>query len=91
MNLGEILARLNDRTEVYQFLAENGGVPLIVSLSQKADESGCDACDIVLRAVDDFTAKADDEAWVKLIGRLQDSASPAGACLTEMIAWSLAR
>jgi len=91
MTLGEILSRLHDRTEVYQFLTENGGMPLIVSLNRKAEESDCETCEIVIQAVDDFTAKADDAAWVKLIGRLQDAASPAGACLTEMISWSLTR
>ena len=87
--LGEILERLQDRSEVYQILVEFGNVALIAKLELKAQETDSDSCDVALRAVPAFTRKADDESWVKLIGRVQDSKSPAGACLSEMIAWSL--
>ena len=90
MTLGEILDRLQDRSEVYQILAEAGNLPLIAKLDQAFDRTNSDPCDVALRAVHAFTRKADDEAWVKLIGRIQDSQSPAGTCLSEMIAWSLA-
>jgi len=85
--LGEILDRLQDRSEVYQILAEAGNLPLIAKLDRSSDET--DPCEVALRAVQAFTGKADDEAWVKLIGRIQNSQSPAGTCLSEMIAWSL--
>ena len=87
--LGEILDRLQDRAEVYQILAEAGNLPLIAQLDQASDESDADLCEVALCAVHAFTGKADDEAWVKLVGRIQDSQSPAGTCLSEMIAWSL--
>jgi hypothetical protein len=87
--LGEILDRLQDRSQVYEMLAESGNIPLIAELD-RADGADGDPCEIALRAVQAFTAKADDEAWVKLIGRIQNSASPAGTCLSEMIAWSFA-
>ena len=88
--LGEILDRLQDRSDVYQILAEAGSLPLLAKLDQACDMSGGDPCDVALHAVQAFTGKADDEAWVKLIGRIQDSPTPAGTCLSEMIAWSLA-
>ena len=84
--LGEILDRLQDHSEVYQILAEAGSFPLIARLDTA---SGGDPCEVALRAVHAFTSKADGEAWVTLIGRIQDSQSPAGTCLSEMIAWSL--
>ena len=87
--LGEILDRLQDRAEMYQILAEAGNLPLIAKLDQASDETDGDPCEVALRAVHAFTGKADGEAWVKLIGRIQDSQSPAGTCLSEMIAWSL--
>lgn len=87
--LGEILDRLHDRSEVYQILSECGGVPLISKLDRIADETKEDPCEIVLRVVRAFADKADDEAWVKLVGCVQDATSPAGACLGEMIAWSM--
>jgi hypothetical protein len=96
--LGEILDRLHDRAQVYEILAVSGDLPLIAELDQIAhqldqiaqQEDG-DPCDLALHAVQAFTSKADDEAWVKLISRLQNSHSPAGTCLSEMITWSLAR
>lgn len=87
--LGEILDRLQDRSEVYQILAEAGNLPLIAKLDQASDEIDGGPCEVALRAVHAFTRKADDEAWVKLIGHIQNSHSPAGTCLSEMIAWSL--
>lgn len=87
--LGEILDRLQDRSEVYQILAESGNLALIAKLDQASDENEGDPCEAALRAVQAFTGKADDEAWVKLIGRIQNSQSPAGTCLSETIAWSL--
>ena len=88
--LGEILDRLQDRAQIYEMLAESGNIPLIAELDRINNAADGDPCEFALRAVHAFTAKADDEAWVKLIGRIQNSTSPAGACLSEMIAWSLA-
>lgn len=88
--LGEILDRLHDRSQVYEVLVESGNTPLIAELDRISDVADGDPCEFALHAVQAFTSKADDEAWVKLIGRIQNSPSPAGACLGEMIAWSLA-
>ena len=88
--LGEILDRLQDRSQVYEMLAESGNIPLIAELDRINDVADGDPCEFALRAVQAFTNKADDEAWVRLIGRIQNSPSPAGTCLSEMIAWSLA-
>ena len=87
--LGEILDRLQDRSQVYEMLAESGNIPLIAEMDRGQEGNG-DPCEVALRAVRAFTTKADDEAWVRLIGRIQNSPSPAGTCLSEMIAWSLA-
>ena len=88
--LGEILDRLQDRAQVYQILAEAGNLSLIAKLDRTCDETDGDPCELALRAVHAFTRNADDEAWVKLVGCIQNSQSPAGTCLSEMIAWSLA-
>lgn len=88
--LGEILDQLQNRSQVYEMLAESGNIPLMAELDRISHEADADPCEFALRAVQAFTSKADDEAWVKLIGRIQNSPSPAGACLSEMIAWSLA-
>jgi len=89
MTLGEILDQLQDPSQVHQILVESGNVALIAKLDLVAHETGADPCGVALRAVHAFTRKADDESWLKLIGRIQDSQSPAGTCLSEMIHWSL--
>jgi ABC-type phosphate transport system ATPase subunit len=87
--LGEILGRLCDRSEVYRLLAEAGDTALISRLNRMANEAKEDPCEIALRAVQVFAEKADGEAWTRLVGCVQNSSSPAGACLREMIAWSM--
>jgi hypothetical protein len=89
--LGEILNRLSDRSEIYQILAESGDMRAISKLRRIVDETGDDPCEIALRAVRIFSGKADDEAWTKLIGCVQNAPSPASACLGEMIAWSMGK
>lgn len=87
--LGEILARLDDPVEVIALLTEAGDITVIADLSNAASISGRDPCQLALDAVQAFTQKANDEAWVKLIGRIQSTNSPGAACLSEMIAWSM--
>jgi hypothetical protein len=89
--LGEILSDLNDREIVFSLLAEGGDIAAIAGVNEAANASGRDPCDLAMDAVEAFTLKADDEAWVKLIGRIQNADSPGGACLSEIITWSLAR
>lgn len=89
--LGALLVRLRDREELAQILAESGDVFTLCGLDRVAADSGKEVCDAALEAVESFTTSADDEAWVKLIGRLQNSPQPAGACLSQIISWSLER
>lgn len=89
--LGEILTGLQDRSEVIALLAEAGDVATIAGIASAADASGRDPCDLAIEAVHAFTEMASDEAWVKLIGRIQDADSPGAACLSEIVSWSLAR
>ena len=84
--LGEILAELQDPEEVRRLLAEAGDVALIAKLEEAA---GSDTCGFALKAVEHFTRGADSEAWVKLVGRIQDSPAPAQACLSEMLRWAV--
>lgn len=89
--LGEILTRLQDRSEIYDLLAGAGDLAVIADINATAENAGRDPCEIALDAVHDFTQNADDAAWVKLIGRIQDADSPGAACLSEIVSWSLAR
>ena len=89
--LGEVLTQLQDRSEVYALLAEAGDIAMISRLNDAAAASAQDPCDVALDAVQAFTERANEEAWVKLMGRLREAQSPGAACLSEMISWSLAR
>jgi len=89
--LGETLSQLQDQDQVFALLAEAGDVMSIASLDNVARATGQDLCDLVLEAVQLFTDKADDEAWVRLIGQVQNADSPGAACLSEMITWFLER
>jgi hypothetical protein len=89
--LGEILSDLSDPSAVIALLIEAGDSAAITGLNAAADASGRDPCDLAIDAVHAFTERADDEAWVKLVGRIQNAESPGAACLSEIISWSLAR
>jgi hypothetical protein len=91
MTLGDVLGRLQDPSQVHQLLAQAGNIKLVAKLDEIAKARGCDPCDAALRAIDDFSLHAEDEAWVRLVGLIQDADSPAATCLNEMISWSLAR
>lgn len=89
--LGEILGQLQDREEIYGLLLESGNADLVARVDEKAHATSDDPCGVALKAVHAFTNRADEEAWVKLMGCIRNSESPAGACLGEMITWSMTR
>lgn len=86
--LGEILTRMNDGTDLHGLLAQIDDPVLLAGMEEQARASCRKPEDIAREAVQHFCAHADDEAWVKLIGRLQDAPSPAAVCLKEILAWS---
>ena len=88
--LGEILEQLHDPSEIHRLIAEAGDVSLIARLDQVARDREVDAGALALEAVEAFARQADDEAWVKMIGRIQDAEAPAAVCLSEMLRWALA-
>jgi hypothetical protein len=87
--LGEILEQLHDPLEARRLIVEAGDVTLIARLDKVANDRDADAGTLALEAVEAFTRRADDEAWVKLIGRIQNAEAPAAACLSEMVRWAL--
>ena len=87
--MGEILEQLHDPAQVRRLIIEAGDVAMAVRFDKVAESS--DAGAFALQAVEEFTRRADDEAWVKLIGRVQNADAPAAACLSEMLQWAMAR
>ena len=88
--LGEILDQLQDPAEVRRLMIEAGDVTMAARLEKLACDPGQDAGALAFEAIESFTSRADDEAWVKLIGRIQNADAPAAACLSEMLQWALA-
>lgn len=89
--LGEILEQLQDPVEVRRLMLEAGDVAMAARLERFNSGKTGDSRLSVLQAVEAFTRRANDEAWVKLIGRIQDADVPAAACLSEMLQWALAQ
>ena len=89
--LGEILDQLQDPLEVRRLMIEAGDMTMAARLDKLACDPGQDTSALALQAIESFTRQADDEAWVKLIGRIQNADAPAAACLSEMLQWALAR
>lgn len=88
--LGEILAQLRDPSEIHRLIVEAGDVSLVARLDKVAKDRDVDSGALALEAVEAFARQADDEAWVKLISRIQDAEAPAAVCLSEMLRWALA-
>lgn len=87
--LGEMIAELGDDSRVDGLLAQLDNTMLLQKLDQRALSHDRRPSQIACEAVRAFASGADDEAWLKLLGRVQDARSPAAACLAEMLAWSM--
>lgn len=87
--LGEIIAQLDSGEHLAQVLAQIGNAALIEKLEAKAAAVGQEPVRIAGEAVRAFANGADDDAWLKLLGKLNDTPLPAAACLKEMLSWAL--
>jgi hypothetical protein len=88
--LGELMATVGNPLEVAAMMVEVREIPLLVRIDNAAEAAATDRAAIAREAVRAFTDAADNEAWVKLMGRVQDAPFPGAACLAEMIGWWLA-
>jgi len=87
--LGEIVAQLDGGAHLEGLLASLESPALLEQLEARAAAAGLPASQCAADAVRAFSNRADDDAWLKLLGRLQDAPSPAAACLKEMLIWAL--
>jgi len=87
--LGEIVAQLDGGAHLEGLLASLESPALLEKLEAHAVSVGRPVTDCAADAVRAFSNSADDDAWLKLLGRLQDAPSPAAACLKEMLIWAL--
>ena len=87
--LGEIVAQLDSGADLDHVLAQIGNPGLLEKLEAKAAAVGLAPTEVASEAVRAFANGADDDAWLKLLGKLNDTPLPAAACLKEMLAWAL--
>lgn len=87
--LGEVLTQLDGGINLERLMAQIESPILAEKLEARAVSTGCRPAEFADEAVKAFCSSADDDAWLKLLGRLQDAPSPAAACLKEMLSWAL--
>ena len=87
MLLGDIIRSLTDESEATATLLHYGELPLLARIDAARGEITAGA--YAVAAVTRFADHADDECWVGLMGKIEQSGDPAAACLRTMIEWSL--
>ena len=89
--LGELLAEFEDPQKLFGVLAATDDKAVIDFLAERERATGCTPQDIAFDAVQAFTSSASSDAWLKLIGRMQDAQSPGAVCLSEILTWTMQR
>ncbi|CAG0983718.1 MAG: hypothetical protein F9K19_21240 [Rhizobiaceae bacterium] len=91
MLLGTMMSALRDEDVATATLMELGDIVLAAQVEAARDAHGESVGEYVSGAVQRFALSAGDEDWLGLMTALERSDDPAGACLTRMLSWSLAR
>ena len=91
MLLGTMMSALRDESVATATLMELGDIVLAAQVEEARDAHGESIGEYVTGAVQRFALLAADEDWLGLMTALERSDDPAGACLTRMLSWSLAR
>ncbi|HRY26050.1 MAG: hypothetical protein H6852_07290 [Geminicoccaceae bacterium] len=88
--MGELVGRLTEPGVAEATLIEAGELGLLARLSNAAGMLDADIGDLTSHIVRTWLARADDEAWVQLIGVMNRSAVPGLAALVLMVEQALA-
>jgi len=90
MQLGNIIAMLDDDTVATEYLLGCGDVTLLLDVANVASRFNETPGEYASGAVRRFASSAGDEDWLALVGVLARSDDPGRACLVKMVYWSLA-
>ena len=90
MQLGDIIAMLDDDTVATEYLLGCGDVTLLLDVANVASRFNETPGEYASGAVRRFASRAGDEDWLALVGVLARSDDPGRACLVNMVSWSLA-
>lgn len=91
MQLGDIIAMLDDDTVATEYLLGCGDVTLLLEVGEVASRFNETPGEYASGAVRRFADSAGDEDWLALVGALGRSDDPGRSCLVKMVSWSLAR
>lgn len=91
MLLGDIMSALRDEDVATATLMELGDIVLAAQVEATRHAHGESIGEYVTGAVQRFAHLAADEDWLGLMTALERADNPAGACLSRMVSWSLAR
>lgn len=83
--LGDLITRLDDPGLAEQTLIEAGELALLADVRAAAGQLRLDVGPFASLAVRRFTERADEEAWVQLIGVLRKSDVPGLAALSAIL------
>jgi hypothetical protein len=79
--LGDLLAKLTDKTTAVEALLQLGDLTLLETARGKAAAEGLDLAACVTQTVQRYASTASDEEWVTLVGILNRSQDPGATCL----------
>jgi hypothetical protein len=85
MTLGDVLARLDDDGATAEFLLGIGGLTLLASTRERANESGTDLASYVRAVVQRYAASASDEEWLTVMGIIGRAPDPGLAYVRRAI------
>ena len=83
--LGDIIARLHEPGAAEAALIEAGDLALLADVRTAAGLIGMETGEFVSLAVRRFLERADDEAWLQLVGVMGKSETPGLEALTAIL------
>ncbi len=86
MLLGDLLARCRDEVYVSEMLLDMGHLPLIAAMKKAAAAEDMPLGAYAVEALGRYSALADDEEWLTMIGQIGRADDPARAFLLRAFA-----
>ncbi len=83
--LGDFIARIDEPFIAEQALIEAGELALLANVSEAAGQLGFEVAPFIALAVRRFIERADDEAWLQLVGVMGKSEEPGHAALAAIL------
>jgi len=85
MLFGTLLEKLSDEAFAVETVISLGDLGLLVRVEKIATDNGIRIGEAITQTVHTFTAKADADHWVQLMGTINRAEDPGGAALKQML------